>query len=175
MSYASCPTAVIDAPVEVVWALLTDPAGWGHVFDVRIRGVNPPGPAVAGQEIAGETGPRLFHLRLAFRVIETDAERNRLVMDIKLPFGMAVREELNCTPLDADHCRVNYHCGFDFPKGWRGMLTRVLMSWEMNAGPVDSLSRLKHAAELSYADRANSRRRPEEAAGDGRSNPRTSG
>jgi Polyketide cyclase / dehydrase and lipid transport len=150
MSHASCPTAVVDAPVEVVWALLTHPAGWGHIFDVRIGGVNPPGPAVAGQEIKGETGPRLFHLKLSFRVIETDAERRRLVVDIKLPFGIAVREDLNCTPVDADHCRVDYHCGFDFPKGWRGALTRLLMRREMNSGPADSLSRLKHAAELRY-------------------------
>jgi hypothetical protein len=155
MSYASCPTAIVNAPVEIVWALLADPAGWGHVFDVRINSVDPPGPAVAGQKIMGETGPRLFHLKLAFRVIETDAERHRLVMDIKLPFGIAVREDLKCTPLDADYCRVDYHCGFDFPKGWRGTLTRVLMSREMNAGPVDSLSRLKHAAELCCTGRAN--------------------
>ena len=155
MSYTSCPTAVVNAPVEIVWALLADPAGWGHVFDVRINSVNPPGPAVAGQKIVGETGPRLFHLKLAFRVIETDAERHRLVMDIKLPFGIAVREDLNCTPLDADYCRIDDHCGFDFPKGWRGTLTRVLMSLEMNAGPVESLSRLKHAAELRCTGRAN--------------------
>lgn len=122
---------------------------------MRINSVDPPGPAVAGQKIMGETGPRLFHLKLAFRVIETDAERHRLVMDIKLPFGIAVREDLKCTPLDADYCRVDYHCGFDFPKGWRGTLTRVLMSREMNAGPVDSLSRLKHAAELCCTGRAN--------------------
>jgi hypothetical protein len=155
MPYASCPTAIVNAPAEGVWALLTDLAGWGHVFDVRINSVDPPGPAVAGQKIVGETGPRLFHLKLAFRVIETDAERHRLVMDIKLPFGIAVREDLKCTPLDADYCRVDYHCGFDCPKGWWGRFTRVLMSREMNAGPVDSLSRLKHAAELRCTGRAN--------------------
>ena len=110
---------------------------------------------MAGQKIVGETGPRLFHLKLAFRVIETDAECHRLVMDIKLPFGIAVREDLNCTPLDADYCRIDDRCGFDFPKGWRGTLTRVLMSREMNAGPVDSPSRLKHAAEPRCTGRAN--------------------
>jgi hypothetical protein len=148
MSYASCPTAIVNAPIEVVWALLTDPAGWGHVFDVRIKSVEPPGPAVAGQEIAGETRP--LHLNIAFRVIEADAAHHRLVMDIKLPFGIAVREDLDCTPLDADHCRIAYHCGFDFPGGLRGTLTRLIMSREMNSGPVDSLSRLKHAAEQRY-------------------------
>jgi hypothetical protein len=49
MSYARCATAVANAPVGIVWALLVDPAGWGHVFDVRIDGLDPPGPAVAGE------------------------------------------------------------------------------------------------------------------------------
>jgi hypothetical protein len=150
MSYASCPTAIVHAPVEVVWSLLMDPAGWGHVFDLRIDSLDPPGPAVAGQEIVGASGPRLFRLKLAFRVVETDLARHRLVMDIRLPFGIAVREDLHCTPLDRDHCRVDYHCGFDFPRGWRGALTRLLVSREIDAGPVDSLSRLKRAAELRW-------------------------
>ena len=157
MRYASCPTAIVNAPVEVVWALLADPGGWGHVFDVRISSVNPPGPAVAAQEIAGETGPRLLHLKLAFRLIEADAERHRLVMDINLPFGLAVREDLNCMPLDADHCRVDYHCGFDFPRGWRGSLASKLLNRRLRAGPMDSLFRLKHAAERRFAGRENDR------------------
>jgi len=86
MSYASCPTAVVNAPVEIVWALLADPAGWGH----------------------------------------------------------------------------DYHCGFNFPIGWRGALTRVLMRREVNAGPVDSLSRLKRAAEMRVAGGENAGRQQEE-------------
>jgi hypothetical protein len=155
MPYASCPTAIINAPVEVVWALLADPAGWGHVFDVRINSVDPPGSPVAGQKIAGETGPRLFRLKLSFRVLETDPERHRLVMDINLPFGIAVREDLKCTALDPDHCRVDYHCGFDFPTGWRGSLASVLLNRRHHAGPMDSLSRLKRAAERRFTGREN--------------------
>lgn len=69
-----------------------------------------------GKKIVGKAGPRLFHLKLAFQVIQLDAERHRLVMDIELPFGMAVRGEPKCAPLNADDCRVDYHCGFDFRK-----------------------------------------------------------
>ena len=134
----------------------------GTVFDVRIDDLDPPGPAVAGQKIMGQTGPRLFHLKLAFQVIQIDAERHRLVMDIELPFGIAVREELTCTPLNADDCRVDYHCGFNFPIGWRGALTRVLMRREVNAGPADSLSRLKRAAEMRVAGGENAGRQQEE-------------
>jgi hypothetical protein len=31
------------------------------VFDVRVGSINPPGPAIVGQTICGETGPRLLH------------------------------------------------------------------------------------------------------------------
>jgi hypothetical protein len=40
-----------------------------------------------------------------------------------LPFGLTVEEDLRCTPLDDVHCRVDYHCNFDFPGGWRGTLS----------------------------------------------------
>ncbi|SIO57944.1 hypothetical protein SAMN05443247_08714 [Bradyrhizobium erythrophlei] len=30
MAYMSCPTAVINALVDVVWALLIEPAAWGR-------------------------------------------------------------------------------------------------------------------------------------------------
>ena len=49
MAYASCPTSVVNAPVEIVWAFLTHPERWGEFYDVRIASVEPPGPAVVGQ------------------------------------------------------------------------------------------------------------------------------
>ena len=30
MTHASCPSAVVGAPIEIVWLLLTDPARWGE-------------------------------------------------------------------------------------------------------------------------------------------------
>jgi hypothetical protein len=72
-----------------------------------------------------------------------------------LPFGLAVHENLSCAPLNEIHCRVDYRCDFDFPRGWRGTLMRVLMNRRLDAGPSDSLSRLKRAAERSFASREN--------------------
>jgi hypothetical protein len=42
------------------------------------------------KKIVGKAAPRLFHLKFAFQVVQIDAERDRLVMDIELPFCMAV-------------------------------------------------------------------------------------
>jgi hypothetical protein len=150
MPYASCPSALVYAPVEIVWALLMAPAGWGNVFDVRVTSVDPPGPAAAGQEVSAETGPGILHLKLMFRMIEIDPDQYRLRMDVNLPFGLAVHEDIRCTPLDDTHCRVDYRCNFDFPSGWRGALMRRLLSRRLDSGPEDSLSRLKRAAERGF-------------------------
>ena len=92
MPYVSCPTAVINAPVDVVWVLI-EPAAWGSVFDVRVGSIDPPGPAIVGQNISGETGLRIFHLKLTFRMIEIDPRQPRLCPDVHLPFGMGnIRE-----------------------------------------------------------------------------------
>jgi hypothetical protein len=151
MPYASCPTAVVSAPADMVWALLMAPAGWGSVFDMRITSVDPPGPAAVGQEVRGETGPEILHLKLTFRMMEIDPDQYRLRMDVNLPFGLKVHEEIICSPLDATHCRVGYRCNFDFPMGWRGTLMRLLLSRRLDSGPEDSLSRLKRAAEQRFA------------------------
>ena len=65
-SYLVCPTAVVEAPVETVWQLLTYFAGWGDFYDVRVLSVEPPGPAVVGQRMRGESGPRWLNLGICF-------------------------------------------------------------------------------------------------------------
>lgn len=52
MKYASCPTGIVNAPVEVVWTLLTHPEGWGDFYKVRITAADPAGPAVVGQTVS---------------------------------------------------------------------------------------------------------------------------
>ena len=154
MAYASCPTNIVNAPVEIVWTLLTRPEGWGDFYDVRIAAIEPPGPAVVGQTVFAESGPRFLRLNLEFRFIKIDAVNHELGLDVRLTFGITVREDLSCVPLGQDQCRVNYHCDFGFPTGWRGAVARFLMRRELDSGPVDSLSRLQRAAEQRYASSA---------------------
>ena len=59
MAYLSCPSVIINAPVEIVWTILMCPEKSTDVFDLRIVLLEPPGPAVVGQIISGETGPRV--------------------------------------------------------------------------------------------------------------------
>lgn len=150
MTYASCPTAVLDAPAEIVWQLLMEPARWGEFYDVRITKVDPPGPAVIGQKIYGESRLWFLRFRLKFECIRIDAVQGLLRLAVQLPFGIFVREEMDCTPLSPRQCRVTYHCNFDLPGGWRGVLLRLIMRSKLDTGPIDSLSRLKRAAERLY-------------------------
>src|SRR5712692_1537039 len=115
MAYISCPTTIVDAPVEIVWMLLTRPEGWGDFYDVRIASVEPPGLAVVGQKVCAASGPWLLRLKLEFRFIKIDAGNRELGLEVQLPFGITVRENLSCVPLGQDQCRVNYHCDFGLP------------------------------------------------------------
>jgi hypothetical protein len=150
MSYASCPVAIVHAPVELVWTLLTEPARWGDFFDIRITSINPAGGAVAGQKVCGESGPHFLHLKLEFRYFEIDAVNYKLGLHVRLPFGVMVREQLSCVPFGRRQCRVNYHCDFSFPAGWRGTIACLLMRHKLDSGPADSLARLKRRAEQLY-------------------------
>jgi hypothetical protein len=148
-TYLACPTAAVDAPVEVVWNLLTNFAGWGEFYEVRVKSVEPPGPAVVGQRMRGESGPRWLHLRVSFEVTRVETHR-KLELDIQLPLGICVHADLDCLPLPDGRCRVNYHCHFGFPSGWRGAILRRVLSRGLVEGPADSLSRLKRAAEAAH-------------------------
>jgi hypothetical protein len=120
---------------------------------VRITDVVPPGPAVVGQKIYGETGCYL-RFRLQFEFLKIEPTCHVLVFAVQLPFGISVREDMDCVPLNLTQCRVSYHCNFDLPDGWRGVLLRLILRGELDRGPVDSLFRLKRAAEGQLLARA---------------------
>ena len=93
-----------------------------------------------------------MHTGLKFEYTEVNVAQHKLGLNVQLPFGITVREDLDCIPLSSTRCRVNYHCNFGFAKGWRGAITRTIMRLKLDVGPVDSLSRLKRAAEQRYTN-----------------------
>jgi hypothetical protein len=106
---------------------------------------------VVGQTVFAESGPRVLHLKLQVRFDEIDPLHYKLGFDAQFPFGITVREDMSCVPIGQNQCRVNYHCGFGFPTGWRGGLMRFLIRRRLDSGPVDSLARLRRAAEELHA------------------------
>ena len=154
MKYVSCPTSIVNAPVELVWMLLTRPEAWGNFYDMRITAVDPAGTAVVGQTVFAESGPRFLHLKLQVRFDEVDPLNHKLGFDARFPLGITVREDMSCVPIGQNQCRVNYHCGFGFPTGWRGALMHFLIRRRLDSGQADSLNRLRRAAEGLYAKSA---------------------
>jgi hypothetical protein len=153
-SFTACPTDIVEAPVDVVWKLLTDPSGWGSFFNIRVTSVEPPGPAIKGQRMLAQAGPRWLHLGLSFEYTLIEEANHKLELDARFPLGITVHEALDCVPLEGDRCRVNYHCHFGLPGGWRGALLRFLLGRRFTAGPADSLRRLKRAAEVAHRGQA---------------------
>jgi hypothetical protein len=133
--------------------LLTDLSGWGRFYNVRVTRVDPPGPAAKGQRMLGESGPRWLHLCVSFEFTLIDEPQHKFELDARFPLGITVHEELDCVPLEGGRCRVNYHCHFGLPVGWRGGLVRALLGRRFTAGPADSLQRLKRAAEQEHRGR----------------------
>jgi hypothetical protein len=80
--FESCPTAVINAPVDVVSAFLIELAAWGRRVrcaswqQIHLDRVS------SDKKINGETGLRIVHLRLTFRMIEIDLDHHRLRLNV---------------------------------------------------------------------------------------------
>jgi hypothetical protein len=153
LAHLACPTAVVNAPAEVIWNLLLNTKSWGTFYDVTVISVHPPGTAHPGQRLTGKPGFALLPLRLEFDFTDVDSRNHHLGFDGRLPFGIKVREDMRITPIDANHCRVTYNCDFKLPKGLRGRLLKRFLRSGFDSGPADSLSRLKHEAERLYAGR----------------------
>ena len=93
--------AVVRTPVETVWALLTNPAGYGPIWGIHIRRVVPPGPAQPGQVVEAWPALRLH-------VEAVDAAHYQIRFRGSLPLGLLGLESITCTPIDAASCRVAY-------------------------------------------------------------------
>ncbi len=108
MGLSVCPIAIVAAPVDLVWANLTQwerYAGWAGVTAER---QDPVGPATAGQTIyfGGKAVGRDWHF--TFRVEDIDPDKHQLGLYVTFPFGLGERPHITCTPIDATTCRVQY-------------------------------------------------------------------
>jgi hypothetical protein len=151
-THLACPTAIVEAPINVVWNLLLNTAEWGKFYDIRVLSVDPPGQARAGQRVIGNPGPRCLPLRLVFDFIEVDPVSHRIGINGRLPFGIKVRENMTVAAIDSTRCRVNYNCDFVLPGGLRGQMVWLLLGRAFDNGPADSLRRLKREAERVMVD-----------------------
>jgi hypothetical protein len=99
----TCPTDVVGAAVERVWALLTNPSLL-HWMDVRLIEAPARNLSVGDRALFAAS----FGLRVSWTVLALDQSRS-ITLDIGLPFGMVNRETVVLSPLDANRCRVTFN------------------------------------------------------------------
>lgn len=83
-----CPSAVVEAPVERVWELLTRPEGFDLWVDAVVVAAEPEGPVRPGSRLHLVTRALGWRFAVTIEVREVDAERRRLRFLVELPFGM---------------------------------------------------------------------------------------
>ncbi|MGO8947242.1 MAG: SRPBCC family protein [Ktedonobacterales bacterium] len=108
MGLTVCPTAIVAAPVEVVWENLVQWERYSEWADVQVERSEPEGPATVGQTIyfAGKAFGRTWHF--IFKVEEVNHERHQLDLHVFFPFGLQEKPHIACSPIDATTCHVQY-------------------------------------------------------------------
>jgi len=108
MSLNLCPAAVVEAPIEIVWDLLSHLGRYGEWVDVQVQRVEPEGPAVVGQTLTATTSAFGRTWSVSITVEAVKSERHQLGMHVLLPLGLQMYEYLSCTPVTENSCRVQF-------------------------------------------------------------------
>ena len=108
MAVNVCPADRVQAPVGLVWDLLTHPAGYGRFWDLTVERVEPEGPAAPGQRFAGWSRALYRRWRLRGEVLEVDARRHRIRFRMSLPLGIVGDNRIACAPLDDRSCTLRF-------------------------------------------------------------------
>ena len=101
MTLNVCPADTVSAPVERVWALLTEPADYGRFFDLTVERVD-------GPKIVGSTRAFGKRWQIEGEIEDVDAARHQIRFRMSLPFGVIGINRIGCQPIDAGRCLVRF-------------------------------------------------------------------
>ncbi len=104
MDLTVCPAAVVAAPVETVWELLSDPVLRDTWWRVRTERVGPEGMASAGQVIYLKNP---LGRRGTLKVESVDPEKHQIHWVLS-GLGVTNDQTTTCAALDAASCRVQF-------------------------------------------------------------------
>lgn len=108
MGFTICPAAVVAAPVESVWALLSEPARYDEWWDARTERIVPEGNAAPGQVVYAKTSALGRKWDVTLRVVRVNPEQHQIQLHVTLPLGMVNHATITCSAIDAASCRVQY-------------------------------------------------------------------
>jgi uncharacterized protein YndB with AHSA1/START domain len=92
-----CPSAIVEAPVDRVWDLVTRPEGFDLWTDARLVSADPDGRASAGQELHLVTRALGWSFAVGISVRDVDPERHRVGLLVALPFGVVNDQVMTLT------------------------------------------------------------------------------
>jgi len=104
MSIGTCPIATINAPVERVWELLSEPANYDLWWDAKTQSIFPEGRAHAGQGVHAKAGG--FNIFLTVDAV--DESKHIIDFTTKFPFGITGFNHLTCTALSNSATQVSF-------------------------------------------------------------------
>ena len=109
MAISTCPIAVVQAPADRVWNLLSEPANYDQWWEVQTRSITPAGSAQPGQRVEAQTTAlgRKWNV-VNITVEHIDHARRVIDLTTRLPFGITAHNHITCVPLDATSCRVSF-------------------------------------------------------------------
>jgi uncharacterized protein YndB with AHSA1/START domain len=103
-----CPSAVVHAPIERVWRLLTRPDGFDAWVDGIVVGAEPEGAARPGQLIHLVSSALTWRFAVTIEVNEVDVARRRLGLRVELPFGLVNDEVVTMADLGDEGTLVRF-------------------------------------------------------------------
>src|SRR5579883_591817 len=101
MSLTICPAAVVAAPVENVWEMLSEPTLYDTWWDVHTERIVPKGSATPGQMLYAHTSALGKTWDVTLRIETVNPTRHQIQMLVTLPLGIVNYETITCTAIDA--------------------------------------------------------------------------
>ena len=108
MGFTLCPAAVVAAPVESVWELLSEPTLYDEWWDARTERIVPDGKASPGQVLYAKTSALGRNWDVTLWVEMVNPEQHQIQLLVTLPLGIVNHETITCAALDTASCRVQF-------------------------------------------------------------------
>jgi len=108
MTVSVCPIAVVNAPPERIWSLLSEPARYALWWNADTRTITPAGSAQPGQIILAETRELGRTWPVHITVTGVDAARHAIDLTTRLPLGITVYNHITVARAAGSAGRVSF-------------------------------------------------------------------
>jgi len=108
MGVTICPAAVVAAPVDTIWELLSDPTTYDAWWDARAERIVPEGKAAPGQVVYAKTSAFGRTWEVTLKVEAVRPEQHQIQLRVALPLGIVNNATISAAPIDATSARLQF-------------------------------------------------------------------